>query len=78
MSREVQRITTEQIYDLVDRKTGELRKDMQSLETKIDGHFLTKEEFEAKFNPIQKLVYGVVTIVGTAVIGAIMTFVLKK
>ena len=74
MTKDSNKITTQQIYDLVDRKTGELRKDIQSLEMRVDGHFITREEFE----PIKRLVYGMVAVVLTGVFGALLALVLRQ
>ena len=67
-------ITTQQVYDLVDKKYGELNASLKSLETKVDSHFVTHAEFE----PIKKLVYGMVGLILIAVMGALVALVVKQ
>lgn len=53
---------------------GYVRKAVDSLNEKIDNNYVTKEMFE----PIQKIVYGLVGLILIAVVGALMTLVLRK
>lgn len=51
-----------------------VREDIKSLENKIDNNYVTKTEFE----PVQKLVYGLVGLVLTTVFGALVLLVIKQ
>lgn len=51
-----------------------VREDIKALESKIDAQYVTRYEFD----PIKKIVYGMVTLVLTGVIGAILTLVIRK
>lgn len=53
---------------------GYVRKAVDVLNEKIDHNYVTKAEFE----PIRKLVYGLVGLILIAVVGAVMTLVLRK
>lgn len=62
-------------------RIGELGRDMAYVKEKVDGidekvshGYVTKEEFE----PIRRLVYGVVTLTVIAVVGAILALVIKS
>jgi hypothetical protein len=53
---------------------GYVRKAVDNLNDKIDSNYVTKEMFA----PIQKIVYGLVGLILIAVVGAIMTLILRK
>lgn len=53
---------------------GYVRKAVDTLTDKIDANYVTKEQFE----PIQKIVYGLVGLILIAVVGALMTLILRK
>lgn len=50
-----------------------IRRDIDEIKLKLDNHYVTKEQFI----PVQRLVYGTITIAGVALIGAIMKFLLN-
>lgn len=47
---------------------------VNNLSEKIDDHYVTKDEFD----PIKKLVYGVVGLILTAVVGALVALVINR
>lgn len=51
-----------------------IKENIDRLSQKLDENFVTKVEFE----PIRKIVYGLVTLILIAVVGALLTLVLKK
>ena len=55
-----------------------IEKKIDEISDKLDADYLTRREFEAKFGPIQKLVFGFVAVALTAVVGAILALVIKK
>lgn len=58
----------------VKKDTEAIRKDLQELKDNIEKHYVTEWEFD----PIRKLVYGVVAIILTSVIVALVTLVVHK
>lgn len=46
---------------------------LENIETKLDAKYVTNEAF----SPVKNLVYGLVTLILTAVIGAILVLVIK-
>ena len=62
-----------------------LQKDIQYMKDKIDEmndkmdeKFVTQDEFRAKFDPISKLVYGIVGLILTTVVGALLSIVINR
>ena len=51
-----------------------IRRDIAEINQKLDDKYVTKDEFD----PVKKLVYGMVAIILVAVIGALLTLVLRK
>lgn len=74
MAKDTNKITTREVYDLVDRKINEVNRNIASLETKVDSRFVTHEEFE----PIKKIVYGLVGLILISVVGALVALVVVK
>ena len=60
--------------DLIVYKIDELKSQFQDLEKKLDGNYVTKEQFA----PVQRIAYGLVTIILTGVVGAVLAIVLRK
>lgn len=60
--------------DLIVYKIDELKTQFNNLEDKIDNNFVTKTEFD----PIKRLVYGMVGVILTGVIMGILAIVIKK
>lgn len=48
-----------------------IKEKMNAIDTKVSNNYVTKEEFE----PIKKIVYGVVSLILVAVIGALVALV---
>lgn len=48
-----------------------IKEKLNAVDTKVSSHYVTKEEFE----PIKRIVYGVVSLILTAVIGAVVALV---
>lgn len=55
-------------------KVEAIEQSVQNIEEKLEGHYVTKEEFD----PIKRLVYGVVGLILTSVVVAVLTIVIKK
>ncbi|MEK6881182.1 MAG: hypothetical protein AABY22_16295 [Nanoarchaeota archaeon] len=78
-------ITTVQIYELVNQvrkelsdDIGELRKSFQDFELgRLTNLEKDLEGLKSGFDPVKKIVYGLVGIILTGVIGAILFMVLK-
>lgn len=52
-----------------------LKRDVGDIKIKLEHNFVTKDEFDAKFGPIQKLVFGLISVLGIATLGAIFKLV---
>jgi len=63
----------EKVYQLINDMRKELKADFEQLEEKSDKIFVKVEAFD----PVRKLVYGLVGIVLTGVMVALLGFVLK-
>lgn len=50
-----------------------VRSDIQEIKTKLDSSYVTKDTFA----PVQRIVYGLVAVLGIATIGAIIKLILK-
>jgi len=53
---------------------GGVRKDINALSEKIDNNYVTKSEFE----PVQKIVYGLVGMMLVTVVSALLLLVVKQ
>ena len=51
-----------------------IKVDIEDINIKLDSHYVTKEQFE----PVRNIVYGMVGIILVAVIGALITLVVRK
>ena len=60
--------------DLIVYKIDELKTQFNTLEAKIDNNFVTKTEFD----PIKRLVYGMVALILVGVLSAILAAIIKK
>jgi hypothetical protein len=48
-----------------------IKEKLNAVDTKVSNHYVSKEEFE----PIKKIVYGVVSLILIAVVGALVALV---
>jgi hypothetical protein len=55
-----------------------MREKIDEMNEKMDKTFVTQDEFKAKFDPISKIVYGIVAIIVTTVMGALLGVVINK
>ncbi|CAB4176042.1 hypothetical protein UFOVP1522_20 [uncultured Caudovirales phage] len=51
-----------------------IKKSIDDLSLKVDHNYVTKDEFD----PIKKLVYGMVAVVLSSVVATLMTILVKK
>lgn len=51
-----------------------IKKSIDDMNSRLDHHYVTKDEFD----PIKKLVYGMVALVLSGIVTAVMTLVMKK
>jgi hypothetical protein len=54
-----------------------IRKDVAEIKEKLEGSYITKMEFETKFDPVKKIVYGMVAVVLLGVAGALVALVVN-
>ncbi len=50
-----------------------IKKDIDEIKRKLDSNYVTKDQFE----PVKKIVYGLVSLILIAVVGAIVALVIK-
>lgn len=55
-------------------KFDEVKEQISGMDGKLNSHYITKEEFE----PVKKIVYGLVGVILLAVVGAIVSLVLTS
>lgn len=59
---------------LMQRDIAYIREDVKAIKNALNQNYVTKDQFD----PVKKVVYGLVSLILIAVIGAIMTLVLRK
>jgi len=58
--------------------TAEIKKDVKGLYGKLDTEYISCKQFEAEFNPVRNLVYGLVGLILTIVVTALVYLVVIK
>lgn len=73
------------IADIKDRELPDIKADIRHLSDTVSSQYVTQKQFEdyqlivkSKYDPIQKLMYGVIGIIGTAILLAILELVLRS
>jgi hypothetical protein len=51
-----------------------IRRDLDEIKIKLDGSYVTKEEFQ----PVKNIVYGLVALILVAVVGALVALVVNS
>lgn len=51
-----------------------IKEKLNAVDTKVSSHYVSKEEFE----PIKKIVYGLVSLILIAVVGAVVSLVVTS
>lgn len=59
---------------LIAKDVSYMKEKLDEVDGKLNSHYVTKEEFE----PIKKVVYGLVGIILVAVVGAVVSLVLTS
>lgn len=57
----------------VRQNVSDVKADIADIKVKMEQHYVTKEEF----SPVKNLVFGMVAVILTAVIGALITLVIR-
>lgn len=52
---------------------GYIKEKLNAVDYKVSNHYITKEEFE----PVKKIVYGLVSLILVAVVGALIALVVQ-
>ena len=63
---------------LIKQDLGYIKKSVEDIDKKLEGEYPTKSEFDIKFTPIKNIVYGMVTLILTSFIVALIGLVLIK
>lgn len=58
---------------VIENRLGNIEEKVGHIDSQIGNNYITKAEFE----PVKKLVYGLVSLILVAVVGAIMALVIK-
>ena len=58
---------------VIQNDLGYIKEKLNVLDQKVSTNYLTKEEFE----PVQKIVYGLVSLILIAVVGALLTLIMN-
>ena len=53
-----------------------IKSEVKDMSGKLDSQYITRLEFDAKLNPINRIVYGTTVIVFTIIVGAIVKLVI--
>lgn len=69
----IEQSTETQIAVMVE-SVGTIKRDVSEIKEKLESHYVTKEEFD----PIKKVVYGMVSLILVAVIGALLALVIIR
>ena len=59
---------------LIAKDVEYIKKDVGDVKERLEKSYVTREEFD----PIKKLVYGIVGLVLTGVVGALLTLIIRK
>ena len=54
-----------------------MREKLDELSDKLDNKYVTQDEFKAKIEPMSKIVYGIVAVILTTVVGALLGLVVN-
>ena len=74
MTRQITNTNTNiQNIDVIAYKISDIQEDVKDIKGKLEAHYVTNEQFE----PVKKIVYGMVSVILLAVIGAVVALVLK-
>ena len=75
MPRQKQQTNNELSVDIavISEKVANIEKKVTNIENKLDADYVTQDEFD----PIRKIVYGMVTVVLMAVLGAMVALVVR-
>lgn len=69
----IEQSTETQIAVMIE-SVGTIKRDVSEIKEKLESHYVTKEEFD----PIKKVVYGMVSLILVAVIGALLALVIIR
>jgi hypothetical protein len=65
--------TNSQNIDVIAYKINDIQEDVKDIKAKLEANYVTKEQFD----PVKKIVYGMVSVILLAVIGAVVALVLR-
>ncbi len=58
---------------LLNQKVDVIVRDVEEIKHRLDGNYVTVDQF----TPVRNVVYGLIAIILTTVIGALLTFIIK-
>ena len=66
--------TTTQNIDVIATKIDYIQRDVSDIKSKLESEYVTQDQFE----PVKRIVYGMVSVILLAVIGAVVALVIRK
>lgn len=68
------RVSDETKLAVIQNDLAYIKEKLTSVETKVSSNYVSKEEFD----PVKKIVYGLVGLILVAVVGALISLVVRK
>jgi hypothetical protein len=63
--------------EYIKKDVEEVKGDVKELNVKVEKYYLTIKQFEAEFKPVRNIIYGMVGLILTLVLTAILYLVIK-
>lgn len=62
----------------IDADLINIKSDIEHINSKLDASYITRVEFEATIGPMKNLFYGVIGLILTTVVAAVLAMVVKQ
>ena len=59
---------------VMSNRLGTIESDVRDIKSKLEADYVTQDQFE----PVKRIVYGMVSVILLAVVGALVTLILNK
>jgi hypothetical protein len=67
----------ERSIEVLEMDLNQMKHEKEECLREMANRYLTKETFESKFSPVRLIAYGLIAVVMTMILGALMTLILK-
>ena len=78
MTKQIERRKEDVVMALIQQDLEYIKKDVGTIKQTLSKDYITRKEFELAFSPIQRIVYGIVGLILTGVVGALISLVVMK